>query len=75
MNKPVYWGLEVLDLSKTVMYEIWYDYVKPKHGENAKLCYMNTDSFIAHVEIDVIDKDIAEMFKQVMVTRFEPTKT
>ena len=38
MNNPVCLVLSVLDLSKTVMYEIWYDYVKPKYGENAKLC-------------------------------------
>ena len=46
MNNPVYLGLSILDLSKTVMYEFWYDYVKPKYGENAKHCYMDTDSFL-----------------------------
>ena len=46
MNKPVYISLSILDMSKTVLYEFWYDYVKPKYGENAKLCYVNTDSFI-----------------------------
>ena len=46
MRKPVYLGLSVLDLSKTVMYEFWYDYVKPRYGENAKPCYLDTDSFI-----------------------------
>ena len=46
MNKPVYISLSILDMSKTVLYEFWYDYVKPKYGENAKLCYINTDSFI-----------------------------
>ena len=60
MNKPVYLGLSILDLSKTVMYEFWYDYVKPKYGENGKLCYMDTDSFIVHVKTDDIHKDIAE---------------
>ena len=37
MNKPVYFGLSILDLSKTVMHEFWYDYVKPKYDENAEL--------------------------------------
>ena len=42
--------LSILDLSKTSMSEFWYDYVKPKYGENAKLCYMDTDNFIVHVK-------------------------
>ena len=42
------------------MYEFWYDYVKPNYGENAKFCYMDTGSFIIHVETDDIYKDIAE---------------
>ena len=50
MNKPLYLGLSILDLSKTVMYEFWYDYIKPKYGENANLCYMDIGSFIAHVK-------------------------
>ena len=51
MNKPVYLGLSILELSKILMHEFWYDYVKPKYGENAKLCYMDTDdSFIVHVK-------------------------
>ena len=58
MNKPVYLGLSILNLSKTVMYEFWYDYLKPKYGENVKLCYIG--SFIVHVKIDDIYKDIAK---------------
>ena len=50
MKKPVSSRLSILDLSKTVMYEFWYDYIKPKYGENANLCYMDIGSFIAHVK-------------------------
>ena len=60
MSKPVYFGLSILDLSKNVMYELWYDYVKSKYGENAKLYYMDTDSLIFHVKTENILKDIAE---------------
>ena len=47
---PVYLGLSILDLSKTVMYEFWYDYVKPKYREKEKSCYMDTDSFIVYIK-------------------------
>ena len=60
MNKPVYLGLSILVLSKTVMYEFLYDNVKPQYGGNPKLCFMDTDSFIVHVETVDIQKDIAE---------------
>ena len=53
-----------LDLSKIVMYEFRYDYVKRKYDENAKLCYMDTGSFIVHVKTDGIYKDIAEDVKK-----------
>ena len=42
MNKPVYIGLSILVISKTLMYELWYDYIKPKYQTNGKLCYMDT---------------------------------
>ena len=63
MNKPVYLVLSILDLRKTVIYEFWSDYVKPKYGKNAKRCYVDTDSFIFHVKIEDIYKDIAEDVK------------
>ena len=50
MNKLVYLGLSILELSNILMYEFWYNYVKPKNGENVKLCYMNTDSFIVYIK-------------------------
>ena len=60
MKKPVHLGLSILELSKILMYEIWYDYVKSKYGEKAKLCYMDTDGFIVYLKTDDIYKDIAE---------------
>ena len=67
MNQPVYVGLSILDLGKTEMYEFWYDYLIPKYGENVKLCYMDADSFIVHVETDDIYKDIVEYFEKIFV--------
>ena len=46
MNKLVYLGMSTLDISKTLMNKFWYDYIKPKYKEKAKLCYMDTDSFL-----------------------------
>ena len=66
MNHPVQLGLSILELSKTVMYEFWYDNVKPKYGEKAKLCYMYTDSFIEYIKRDNIYIDTTEDVK----TRF-----
>ena len=64
MNKPVYLGLSILDLSKTVMHEFWHDYVKPTFGENENLCYMNTDSVIVHVKQVIFTKILQKMLKQ-----------
>ena len=60
MNKPVYIGLSILELTIILMYEFWYDYVKPKYGEKSKLCYMDTDILIVHIKTDDIYKDISE---------------
>ena len=46
MNKPVFSGISILELSKTLMCGFWYDYVKPKDGKKAQLCSMDRDSFI-----------------------------
>ena len=50
MNKPVYLGFSIPELSKILLYEFWYDYVKPKYVAKAKLCYMETDSFIVYIK-------------------------
>ena len=59
MNKPIYLGLSILEFSKLLMYEFWYDYMKPKYGDNVKLCYMDTDSFIMNIKTEDFYKDIA----------------
>ena len=58
MNKPVYLGMSILDISKTLMYEFWYDYVKPKYKDKAKLCYMDTDSFVINIFTEDFFEDI-----------------
>ena len=58
-NKPVYLGLPILEISKSLMYEFCYDCIKPKHQCNAKLCYMDTDSFIIHIKTKDVYNDIS----------------
>ena len=60
MNKPIYLDQAILDISKTLMYEFWYDYIKSKYTDKAKLCYMDTDSFVMNIETDDFYKDIAD---------------
>ena len=59
MNKPIYLGLSILEISKTLMYKFWYDYMKPKYNDNVKLCYMDTDSFIMNIKGNEFYKDIS----------------
>ena len=64
MNKPVYLGQAILDLSKIVMYEFHYDYMKRKYSDDSlTLCYMDTNSLIYSIEMDNFYKDIAEDIK------------
>ena len=59
MNKPIYLGLSTLEISKTLMYEFLYDYMKPKYNNDVKLCYMDTDSFIMNIKTNDLYKDIS----------------
>ena len=58
MTKPLYLGMSILDISKILMYEFWYDYIKPKYGDRAKLCYTDTDSFVIHIITEDFFEDI-----------------
>ena len=66
MNKPLYLGMSILDISKTLMYKFWYDYVKPKYNDKANLCYMDTDSFVINVftedSFEDINNDVERWF-------------
>ena len=59
MNKPVYLGLSILEIRKTLMHEFRYDYIQPTYQQNEKLCYMDTDSFIINIKTDDCYKDIS----------------
>ena len=58
-NKAIYLGLSILEISKTLMYEFWYDYMKPKYNNDVKLCCMDTDNFIMNIKTNDFYKDIA----------------
>ena len=60
MNKPIYLGQATLDIIKTLMYEFWYDYINPKYEDKARLCYMDTDSFVITIKTEDFYKDIAD---------------
>ena len=63
MVKSVYLDMSILDISKTLTYEFWYDYIKPKYGDRAKLCYADTDSFFIYIITKDFFKDIADDVK------------
>ena len=63
MNKPVYLGMCILDLSKTVMFDFHYNYIKPKYGDKAKLLFTDTDSLMYLIETEDFFKDISEDVK------------
>ena len=66
INKPVCLGLSILEISKLVTHEFWYDYVKQKYGEKAKLGFVHTENFIIYIETEDIymdnEKDVATRF-------------
>ena len=76
MNKPVYLGQAILDLSKLVMYEFHYDYMIPKYSENLKICYMDTDTLVYHIKMEDfyanIAGDVKERFDTIGFTEPRP---
>ena len=67
MNKPVNLGISILELGKILMYEFWYDYIKPKYDEKAKFCYLDKGSFIAYLITKVLQKILKlDLMLQIM---------
>ena len=64
VNKLIYFGQAMLDLSKLVMYEFHNDYIIPKYGENLKLCYIDTDPLVYHIKMEDFYADIAGDVKE-----------
>ena len=64
MNKPIYLGLSILEISKTTLYEFWCDYMKRKYGDMVKLCYTDMDSLVMNIKTKDFYKDIARMLKK-----------
>ena len=59
MIRPIYLDMTILDISKTILYKFWYDYIKPKYGDWAKLCYTDTDGFVINIIAEDFFKYIA----------------
>ena len=59
MNKPVYLGMSILELSKIIMFDFHYKYIKPKYGKQAKLLFTDTDSFLYEIQTEDFYKDIS----------------
>ena len=57
ITKTLYLGISILDISKILMYEFWYDYINPKYGDRAKLCYTDTNSFIINIKTEDFFED------------------
>ena len=76
MNRPVYLGMSILGIRKTLVYAFWYYYIKPKYKDKAKLCYMDTASFVIHMLIEDFFEDLIMMLKDgsIHLTMIRMTK-
>ena len=74
LDKPIFIGMSILDLSKQHMYKFYYDVMKPKYGENIRMVYTDTDSFVFHTKTDDIYQDLQEINDEMDFSGYEKTK-
>ena len=67
MTKSLYFGMSILDISKILMYEFWYDYINPKYEDREKLCYTDTDSFIINIKTEDLFEDISNDVEKCLI--------
>ena len=60
MNKLICLGLPISEISKSLMYEFWYDHIKKMYENNAKFCYMDTDSYLIYIKTEDVYEDVAD---------------
>ena len=84
INKPIYIGMSILEISKTIMYESWYDYIKPKYQDKVKLCYMILTALLFILNLKIFTKTLLMMLKngvahltmmKMIKNRFQQAKT
>ena len=73
LDKPIFIGMSILDLSKQHMYKFYYDVMKPKYGENTRMVYTDTDSFVFHTRTDDIYRDLQEINDEMDFSGYEKT--
>ena len=75
MIKLLYLGISILDISKILVYEFWYDYIKPVYGDRTKLSYTDTDSFVIYIEAKDFFEDISnDLERQFDTSMMKMTK-
>ena len=67
MIKPLHLGMSILDISKTLIYEFWYDYIRPKYGDKTKLCYTDMDSFVVYIRTKIFLKIFLMMLRDGLI--------
>jgi len=73
LNKPISVGFSILEISKLIMYEFYYEYLKPKYLDRCKLLFTDTDSFCCHIQTEDLYKDMAENIQLFDTSNFELT--